>query len=177
MIFDKPAYNRGYDTWCPGNSFTDFIVADWVVQKQPGYKQKNNILTFYTPLAEVERKKLLKIDDCRQIAASVLRDFQKLLPEFAAADPVEVHFYRRGHPMFAATPGTFTKIIPAASEPLERGFSRIPIRLALSRRFPEPWIRGARLPSGWKKTCRRICVRCPSRCRPRCLIARRKNTR
>src|SRR6202030_1134717 len=122
MIFDKPIYNRGYDTWCPGNSFTDFIVADWVVQKQLGYKQKNNILTFYAPLAEVERKKLLKIDDCRQIAASVLRDFQKLLPEFAAADPVEVHFYRRGHPMFVATPGTFTKIIPTASQPLERVF-------------------------------------------------------
>jgi monoamine oxidase len=122
MIFEKPVYNRGYDTWCPGNSFTDFIVADWVVQKQPGYKQKNNILTFYAPLAEVERKKLLKIDDCRQIAASVLRDFQKLLPEFAAADPVEVHFYRRGHPMFVASPGTFTKIIPTASQPLERVF-------------------------------------------------------
>src|SRR6202007_1774154 len=122
MIFDQPVYNRGYDTWCPENSFTDFIVADWVVQKQPGYKQKNNILSFYTPLAEVERKKLLKIDDCRQIAASVLRDFQKLLPEFAAADPVEVHFYRRGHPMFVATPGTFTKIIPTASQPLERVF-------------------------------------------------------
>jgi monoamine oxidase len=122
MIFDKPVYNRGYDTWCPGNSFTDFIVADWVVQKQPGYKQKNNILTFYAPLAEVERKKLLKIDDCRQIAASVLRDFQKLLPEFAAADPVEVHFYRRGHPMFVASPGTFTKTIPVASQPLERVF-------------------------------------------------------
>jgi monoamine oxidase len=122
MIFEKPVYNRGYDTWCPGNSFTDFIVADWVVQKQPGYKQKNNILTFYAPLAEVERKKLLKIDDCRQIAASVLRDFQKLLPEFAAVDPLEVHFYRRGHPMFIATPGTFTKTIPAASQPLERVF-------------------------------------------------------
>jgi spermidine dehydrogenase len=122
MIFDRPVYNRGYDTWAPGNSFTDFIVADWVLQKQTGYKQKNNILTFYTALAEVERKKLLKIDDCRQIAANVLRDFQKLLPEFAAANPLEVHFYRRGHPMFMATPGTFTKTIPAASQPLERIF-------------------------------------------------------
>jgi monoamine oxidase len=122
MIFDRPVYNRGYDTWAPGNSFTDFIVADWVVQKQPGYKQKNNIITFYTPLAEIERKRLLKIDDCRQIAANVLRDFQKLLPEFAAANPLEVHFYRRGHPMFLPTPGTFTKIIPAASQPLERIF-------------------------------------------------------
>ncbi len=122
MIFEHAVYNRGYDTWCPGNSFTDFIVADWVVQKQQGYKQKNNILTFYTPLAEVERKKLLKIDDCRQIAANVLRDFQKLLPENAGANPIEIHFYRRGHPMFLPTPGTFTKIIPAASRPLERIF-------------------------------------------------------
>src|SRR5439155_13471275 len=38
LIFDKPVSNKGYDTWCPGNSFTDFIVAVWVVQKQPGYK-------------------------------------------------------------------------------------------------------------------------------------------
>jgi monoamine oxidase len=122
MIFDRPVYNRGYDTWCPGNSFTDFIVADWVVQKQPGYKQKNNILSFYTPLAEVARKKLLKIDDCRQIAANVLRDFQKLLPELSAANPVEVHFYRRGHPMFLPTPGTYSQTIPAASQPLDRIF-------------------------------------------------------
>ncbi|MGH9745539.1 MAG: flavin monoamine oxidase family protein [Candidatus Acidiferrales bacterium] len=122
MIFDRPVYNRGYDTWCLGNSFTDFIVADWVMQKQPGYKQKNNILTFYTPLAEIDRKKMLKIDDCLLIAANVLRDFQKLLPEFAAANPIEIHFYRRGHPMYMPVPGTFTKIIPAASQPLDRVF-------------------------------------------------------
>ena len=123
MIFDKPIYNRAYDTWCPGNSFTDFIVADWVVQKQPGYKQKNNILTFYTPLTEIERKKLLKIEDCRQIAANVLRDFQKLLPEFATANPIE-----RFISIVAAIrcsclrPALFTKIIPAASQPLDRVF-------------------------------------------------------
>jgi len=122
MIFDKPVYNRAYDTWCPGNSFTDFIVADWVVQKQPGYKQKNNILTFYAPLAEIERKKLLKVEDCRQIATNVLSDFQKLLTEFATASPSEIHFYRRGHPMFLPTPGLFTKIIPAANQPLDRVF-------------------------------------------------------
>ena len=40
LIFDKPVFNHGYDTWCPGNSFTDFIVADWVIQKQAGYRQK-----------------------------------------------------------------------------------------------------------------------------------------
>ena len=46
IIFDKPVYNRGYDTWCPGNSFTDFIVADWTIRNTPGYHQKHNILSF-----------------------------------------------------------------------------------------------------------------------------------
>ena len=36
LIFDKPIFNKSYDTWCPGNAFTDFIVADWVVRNQPG---------------------------------------------------------------------------------------------------------------------------------------------
>ena len=86
MIFDKPIYNRAYDTWCPGNAFSDFIVADWVLQKQRGYVQKNNVLQ----------------------------------PAFHSAEPIEVHFYRRAHPMFLPTPGTFTKVIPAANQPLDR---------------------------------------------------------
>ena len=82
MIFDKPVYNRGYDTWCPGNSFTDMIVADWTIRNQPDYKQKNNILSFYTPLAEVDRHKQLTEEGCKTIALNVLHDFKKLLPEF-----------------------------------------------------------------------------------------------
>jgi hypothetical protein len=121
LVFDKPVYNRGYDTWCPGNTFTDFIVADWTVQKEPGYKSKNNILTCYTPLAESERRKLLGIESAQQVAASVLRDFKRLLPELDV-DPVEVHLYRRGHPMFVSTPGTYTRLIPAAKQPMERVF-------------------------------------------------------
>lgn len=120
MIFDKPVYNRAYDTWCPGNTCTDFIVADWVLHAQPGYVPKNNILTFYTPLAEFRRNELLRVESCRKIAENVLRDFQKLQPEFAAAQPIEIHMYRRGHPMFLPAPGTFTKTIPAANQPLER---------------------------------------------------------
>ena len=119
MIYDKPVYNRAYDSWCPGNTFSDVVVADWVMQKQPGYKQKNNILTFYTPVSELHRDKLLQITGCRHIAQNVLHDFQKVLPEFSA-DPIEVHVYRRGHPIFLSAPGVFTKIIPAANQPLER---------------------------------------------------------
>ena len=121
LIFDKLVYDRGFDSWCPGNSFTDFIVADWTVRKNPGCQQKNNILTFYTPLREAQRSSLLEVKDCKTLAAGVLRDFQKVLPEFNV-DPLEVRLYRRGHPMFMAVPGHYTKTRPAAAQPLERIF-------------------------------------------------------
>ena len=120
-IFDKPVFNGGYDTWCPGNTFTDVIVADWVIRNQPGYRQKNNILTFYTPLREAERARLLTEEGARDLAANVLRDWRRLLPG-SNVDPVELHIYRRGHPMFMATPGAYTKLIPAARQPMERVF-------------------------------------------------------
>ncbi|MGH9675649.1 MAG: FAD-dependent oxidoreductase [Candidatus Acidiferrum sp.] len=120
-IFDKPVYNRGYDNWCPGNSFTDFIVADWTVRNNPGYKQKHNILSFYTPLREDQRSTLLDVEDCKSLAARVLADFQKLLPEFNV-DPIEVRMYRRGHPMFMAAPLQYTKHRVAASHPMDRIF-------------------------------------------------------
>ena len=121
VIFDKPVYNRGYDNWCPGNSFTDFIVADWTVRNQPGYKQKNNILSFYTPLREDKRATLLDESECKKLAARVLADFQRLMPEFNV-DPIEVHLYRRGHPMYMAAPGQYTKNRIAAARPMDRIF-------------------------------------------------------
>ncbi len=122
LIFDKPVFNGGYDTWCPGgNTFTDFIVADWVVRKQPGYRQKFNIITCYTPMKEDDRGYLLTEPGCRKIAANVLADFQKLLPE-TNVDPIEVHIYRRGHPMYMSTPRLYTEIQPLTREPMDRVF-------------------------------------------------------
>jgi protoporphyrinogen oxidase len=121
VIFNKPVYNRGYDNWCPGNTFTDFIVADWTIQKNPGYKQKHNILTFYTPLRELQRSTLLDENDCKTLAARVLTDFQNLMPEFNI-DPVQVRIYRRGHPMFMAVPGQYTRNRLIASHPMDRIF-------------------------------------------------------
>jgi monoamine oxidase len=121
VIFDKPVYNSGYDNWCPGNSFTDFIVADWTVRNNPGYHQKHNILSFYTPLRENQRFTLLTEDGSKSLAARVLADFQKLMPEFNV-DPVEVRIYRRGHPMFMAIPGQYTKNRITASQPMDRIF-------------------------------------------------------
>jgi monoamine oxidase len=118
LIFDRPISNQGYDTWCPGQSFTDFVVADWTVRNRPGYQQKYNIITCYTPLQTHERATLLREETCRTLAAHVLADFQKLLRGFDA-DPVEVHLYRRGHPMYMALPGFFTKVRPAASRPMD----------------------------------------------------------
>jgi hypothetical protein len=119
MIFDKPVYNRAYDTWCPGSTFADMVVADWVSLKQPGYQEKRSILTLYTPISELDREKLLKVEGCGRISANALRDFHKLLPEFSA-DPIEIHFYRRGHGVFLSAPGVYTNVIPAANRPLDR---------------------------------------------------------
>jgi hypothetical protein len=121
LIFDKPVYNRGYDSWCPGNAFTDFIVSDWTVRNTAGYQQKHNILTFYTPLRENQRFTLLEEENCKHLAAQVLADFQKLMPEFNV-NPLEVRLYRRGHPMFMAVPGQFTRNRLAAAQPMERIF-------------------------------------------------------
>jgi hypothetical protein len=121
LVYDKPVFNRGYDTWCPGNSFTDFIVADWTVRNQPGYKQKYNILTCYTPLRREQRAILLTEEGSRQLAASVLRDFKRLLPE-TNVDPVEVQIYRRGHPLYQSFPGNYTQVLPQVRHPMERVF-------------------------------------------------------
>jgi hypothetical protein len=121
LIFDKPVFNKGYDTWCPGNTFTDVVVADWVIRKKSGYKQKYNILSCYTPMKEEERVNLLSDAGARKIAANVLRDFQKLMPELNV-DPIEVHIYRRGHPMYMTTPGLYTAVQPVARQPMDRVF-------------------------------------------------------
>jgi protoporphyrinogen oxidase len=121
LIFDKPVFNKGYDTWYPGNSFTDFIVADWVVQKQPGYQQKANILTCYTPMREDDRGYLLTEASARKIAVNVLADFQKLFPG-SNADPLEVNIYRRGHPMYMSIPGLYTEVQPLARRAMDRIF-------------------------------------------------------
>ncbi len=121
LIFDKPVFNHGYDTWCPGNRFTDIVVADWVIQKQPGYTQKFNILSCYTPMKAEERSLLLSEPGARRIATNVLSDFQKLMPG-TNVDPVEVHIYRRGHPLYMSTPGLYTKVQPVARHAMDRVF-------------------------------------------------------
>jgi oxygen-dependent protoporphyrinogen oxidase len=121
LIFDKPVFNHGYDTWCPGNVFTDVVVADWVIQRQPGFQQRFNILSCYTPMKEEERGYLLNEIGARKIAAHVLTDFQKLMPAFNV-DPVEVHIYRRGHPLYMSTPGLYTEVQPLARHPMDRIF-------------------------------------------------------
>lgn len=121
VIFDKPLFNKGYDTWCPGNTFTDFIVADWVVRNQQGYQQKYNILTFYTPMKEEDRGYLLTEESTRKVAGRVLADFQKLFPG-SNVDPLEVHIYRRGHPLYMTTPGLFTKVQPEVRHSMDRIF-------------------------------------------------------
>jgi monoamine oxidase len=121
MIFDKPIYRKGYDNWCPGNSFTDFIVADWTIRNQPNYHPKYEILTLYTALREAARELLLEDEDCKEFAGKCLRQFQRLLPEFRV-DPIEIQVYRRGHAMMMAVPNQYTKNRMIASRPMARIF-------------------------------------------------------
>src|SRR2546425_7364408 len=44
--------------------------------------------SFYTPLPEAERARLLTEEGCRELAGAVLRDFQGLMPGFNV-DPTE----------------------------------------------------------------------------------------
>ena len=50
-----------------------------------------------------------------------LRDFQRLMPGLNV-DPVEVHIYRRGHPLYMSTPGLYTHVQPVARHPMDRIF-------------------------------------------------------
>jgi hypothetical protein len=121
MIFDKQIYRKGYDNWCPGRAFTDFIVADWTIRNRPGYNPRYEVLTFYSTLRESERSLLLEEEDCKAFAGRVLRDFQKLLPEFNV-DPIEIRLYRRGHAMMMAVPSQYTQNRMIASRPMSRIF-------------------------------------------------------
>ena len=64
---------------------------------------------------------LLTEANARKVARNVLRDFQKLFPG-SNVDPVEVHLYRRGHPMYMTTPGLFSKVQPLVRQPMDRIF-------------------------------------------------------
>jgi protoporphyrinogen oxidase len=121
LIYDKVVFDQGYDTWCPGYSFTDFIVADWTIRKSAGYKRAYNILTCYTPLRETERGLLLTDEGARDLAGRVLADVKRVLGK-PDVDPLEVHIYCRGHPMYMATPGNHTAVLPLTRRPLERVF-------------------------------------------------------
>ena len=123
LIFDQPVFPKAcYDNWCPGNRFTDFIPADFTVRDAAGYKARYSIMTFYTPLHDEERSLMLTDAGCEKIARDVARDFKKLLPGQTDAEPIEAHIYRRGHPMFEANPGTYTRLIPAVKKPMHNIF-------------------------------------------------------
>jgi monoamine oxidase len=72
-------------------------------------------------MREEARSQLLTEAGARKIAANVLSDFQKLMPGLNV-DPVEVHIYRRGHPLYMSTPGLYTQVQPLVRHPMDRVF-------------------------------------------------------
>jgi hypothetical protein len=72
-------------------------------------------------MSEDDRGYMLTESGARKKAAGVLNDFQKLFPG-SNVDPIEVHIYRRGHPLYMSTPGLYTKVQPLARESMDRVF-------------------------------------------------------
>ena len=122
MIFDKPVYNRGYDNWCPGNSFTDFIVADWTIRNQPGYKQKHKILYLLHPSPRIASAPLfLEEDDCKALAATRSLRFSETHARIQRRSRRSPHLPPRP-PHVHAAPGQYTKTRLAAAHPMDRIF-------------------------------------------------------
>ena len=103
-------------------------MADWTIRNNAGYKRAYNILTCYTPMRETERSLLLTEEGARDLAARVLADVKRVLGK-PDTDPLEVHIYCRGHPMYMATPGNHTRVLPLARCPLDRIFFACDSRL------------------------------------------------
>ena len=72
-------------------------------------------------MRETERSLLLTEEGARDLAARVLADVKKVLGK-PDTDPLEVHSYCRGHPMYMPTPGNHTRVLPLARRPLDRIF-------------------------------------------------------
>ena len=69
----------------------------------------------------MKRVLLLTKEGARDLAARVLADVKSVLAK-PDIDPLEVHISCRGHPMYMATPGNYTRVLPLARRPLDRIF-------------------------------------------------------
>ena len=84
MIFDQAVYNRAYDTWCPGNTFTDFIVADWVLQKNDqAYKQERQ----HPDLLHAAEGSTAAIAAARRVMPNDRRKYPARLPQVTTGVP------------------------------------------------------------------------------------------
>jgi hypothetical protein len=121
LCFDRVVYNQGYDNWIVGaKKFTDFITADWVTHADGGDLKRPQILTVYAPRPEVERPELLDDELVLENAQAAVQELGVHFPSWQ--DHLkEVRIFRRGHPMFMATPNLVTRVQPLAG----RDFSPI----------------------------------------------------
>jgi hypothetical protein len=110
-------YNGSYDTNIPAPSIiVDFNVADWVENRDNSEKRRSHVLTCYVPRPESERVLILDDNHCLEYGKRVVEHLERWFPG-AAAKIEEVHIYRRGHPMFLAAPGVFTRLAPKIRQP------------------------------------------------------------
>ena len=119
LCLRKTPYQAAYDTWVPGKTFCDFIVADWVIYRGKGDPNRRTAFTVYVPLAEKQRGVILDDAGTLAIADKVVDEFEEIFPGITR-DMEEVRIYRRGHPLFVSAPRVHTQIQPKAAAPFGR---------------------------------------------------------
>lgn len=107
LVFDK-----GYDTWCEGMSFTDVIVGRW--QEAAIAKEKlpksGGILTVYQPLPREMWGARLTDAEVEAQAMKVLEDLKKVAPRLKKEKTIEIESNRWPASIHITKPGLVTTV-------------------------------------------------------------------
>ena len=118
LCYKSVIYNGSYDTNIPAPCvMTDFVVADWVTNRNNKETNRPQVLSCYVPRPETERARLLKDDYCVGLGQKCLDQMEVWFPG-SAAKAVEVRVFRRGHPMYLSAPGVLTRVAPKIRKPM-----------------------------------------------------------
>jgi len=140
VIFDKPVYNRGYDTWCPGNTFTDFIVADWNRGRDQARLQTKKTTFSRSTLRSVNTSAppLLPGRKLQVPRRQCPRRLPESLGRSSTSTPSRSASIAAAIPCSWPPPGQFTKNRLVAAQPMDRNLFR-------QRRFQWPGITHQRI--------------------------------
>ncbi|MBX7113558.1 MAG: FAD-dependent oxidoreductase [Myxococcaceae bacterium] len=108
VCLDSVGPEPAYDNFFIDTPFTDFIPADWVIHAGKGPKARPTALTVYHPLAETRRAELLSDERIAALAEEIAEHLERHFPG-TMSKIREMRAFRRGHAMYASTPGSMAR--------------------------------------------------------------------